>query len=173
MIHRAARPNEKGGTLIEFTLVGVPLVLLLISLIEICLAMWSYHTLAYAVREGVRYASTKGRDCSLGTNSCGVTIGTIAQQIASAGTGLIPGQLNVTFTSSAGSVPCSPISSCYTNSTAWPPSSSSANLPGSLISVSGTYPVQTNLVIMFVPGTGASQMGAVTLSASSQQLIQF
>jgi hypothetical protein len=174
MILRRAGRNEKGGTLIEFTLVGIPLILILVSLIEICMAMWSYHTLAYAVREGARYASTKGKGCYLGSNSCSVTVANIAQQIASAGTGLIPSQLNVTL-SCAGCtpVPCSPITSCYSNTTAWPPNTSPANLPGSVISVSGTYPVQTNLVIMFFPGKGSSQMGAVTLSASTQQIIQF
>jgi Flp pilus assembly protein TadG len=171
MMGRRARGNENGNTLVEFTLVGIPLLLIFISLIEICIAMWSYHTLAYAVREGARYASTKGQACTYGGNSCTVSVGAIAQQIASAGVGLIPAQLNMTLTSSAGSVPCNPITSCYSNAAIWPPSS--ANAPGSVISVSGTYPVQTGIVMMFFPGTGASQLNSVTLPASSQQIIQF
>jgi TadE-like protein len=171
-MHKTRR-TEKGGTLIEFTLVGIPLVLILVSLIEMCIAMWSYHTLAYAVREGARYASTKGQGCTYTGNTCSVTVGTIAQQIASSGIGLIPAQLNLDLISAAGDVPCHPISSCYSTTTIWPPSSSLANIPGSTISVSGTYPVQTNLVIMFFPKTGGSQMSAVTLAASSQQIIEF
>jgi Flp pilus assembly protein TadG len=171
MMARRTRRNEKGNTLVEFTLVGIPLVLIFISLIEICIAMWSYHTLAYAVREGARYASTKGQGCTYAGNSCSVTVGTVAQQIATAATALVPGQLNVTLTSLGGSVTCNPITSCYSNTAIWPPSS--GNIPGSVISVSGSYPVQTGLVMMFFPGTGASQLNSVTLPASSQQVIQF
>lgn len=165
------RRSEKGNMLIEFTLVGIPLILMLISLIEICLAMWSYHTLAYAVREGARYASTKGQACTYGGNTCSVSVGTIAQQIASTGVGLVPAQLNVTLTSSMGNVLCNPITSCYSTTDIWPPSS--GNTPGSAISVSGSYPVQTRLVMMFFPSTGASRFSSVSLSASSQQIIQF
>lgn len=170
---RRTRRNEKGNNLIEFTLVGIPLVLILISLIEMCFAMWSYHTLAYAVREGARYASTKGKGCTLGTNTCSVTVADVAQQVASAGTGLIPSLLNIDLVSADGNVPCHPITNCYSTTTVWPPNSFSANVPGSIISVSGTYPVQTNLVIMFFPQTGSSQVSAVTLPASSQQIMQF
>jgi len=168
---RRAGRNEKGSALIEFTLVGIPLLLIFISLIEICIAMWSYHTLAYAVREGARYASTKGQGCTYTGNSCSVTVANVVQQIASTGVGLIPGQLNVTLTSSAGSVTCNPVSDCYSNSATWPPST--ANTPGSSISVSGYYPVQTGLVLMFFPSTGVSKLNSVTLPATSQQVIQF
>jgi Flp pilus assembly protein TadG len=173
MIARRLERHEKGSTLIEFTLVGIPLLLIFISLIEICIAMWNYHTLAYAVREGARYASTKGQGCTYGGNTCSVTVGAIAQQIATAGTGLVPGQLNIDLISAAGDFPCHPLSNCLSDSTIWPPSSSSANVPGSSISVSGSYSVQTGVVMMFFPGTGASQLSSVTLPASSQQVIQF
>jgi Flp pilus assembly protein TadG len=166
-----ARQKEKGSTLIEFTLVGIPLLLIFISLIEMSIAMWSYHTLAYAVREGARYASTKGQGCTYTGNTCSVTVASVAQQVASAGVGLIPAQLNLTLTSSAGSVSCNPVSNCYSNTATWPPSS--ANLPGASILISGYYPVQTSLVFMFFPSTGASRLNSVTLPATTQQIIQF
>ncbi len=165
--------NEKGSTLIEFTLVGISLIFMFISLIEMCMTMWSYHTLAYAVREGARYASTKGQGCTRGTNSCSVTVAAVAQQIASTALGLIPGQLNIDLVSAASDVPCHPLSNCYSNPAIWPPSSNSANVPGSAISVSGSYPVQTALIFMFFPTTGVSRFGASTVSASSQQIVQF
>jgi Flp pilus assembly protein TadG len=168
---RTAGRKEKGSTLIEFTLVGIPLILMFISLVEMSISMWSYHTLAHAVREGARYASTKGQGCTYTGNTCSVTVANVAQQIASAGVGLIPAQLNVTLTSSAGSVTCNPVTNCYSNSATWPPSP--GNMPGSSISVSGYYPVQTNLVLMFFPSTGTSKLSAVTLPATTQQIIQF
>src|SRR6185503_1515288 len=47
-----ARKNETGATTIEFAFGGVSLLILVVSLVQMSLAMWSYHTLAYAVREG-------------------------------------------------------------------------------------------------------------------------
>lgn len=169
--HRGRR-REQGTAVLEFALAGIPLLLMIISIFELCLAMWSYHTLAFAVREGARYAAIKGQGCSYTGNSCGVTVGTIAQQIATAGAGLSPAVLNVTLTSAAGSISCNPLNSCYSNTTAWPPSSSSANVAGSAITVSGTYAVNTSLVFLFIP-TGSLKIGNLTLPASSQQLIQF
>lgn len=76
-----AKQREKGGVLIEFTFVGIPLMLAFMSLIEICIAMWSYHTLAYAVRKGARYASTKGQGCTYTGNSCSVTAANILSRL--------------------------------------------------------------------------------------------
>jgi Flp pilus assembly protein TadG len=170
---RSAKRNQKGSALIEFTLVGIPLILILISVLEISIAMWDYHMVAYAVREGARYASTKGQGCTYSGNTCGITVANVAHQIASAGVGLVPGQLNVTLTSSAGTVTCNPLSNCYSNTATWPPNSGTANWPGSIISITGTYPVQTALVFTYFIPTGLLQLSSVTLPASSQQLIQF
>ena len=169
----SAKRGERGSMLIEFTLVGIPLVLILISLFEISIAMWNYHMLAYAVREDARYASTKGQGCTYSGNTCGVTVANVAQQIASAGVGLVPSQLNVTLTSSGGNITCNPLSSCYSNTATWPPNSGTANWPGSVISITGSYPVQTGLVFSYFIHTGLLQLQSVTLPASSQQVIQF
>ena len=44
--------GRTGSTLIEFTLVGIPLIFVLISTFEMARGMWNYQTLAYAVRAG-------------------------------------------------------------------------------------------------------------------------
>lgn len=169
---RRARRGERGSALIEFTLVGIPLVLLVITIIEMCLAMWSYHTLAFAVREGARYASTKGQGCTYSGNTCSTNIGTIAQQIALAGIGLAPGQLNVTFTASDGTtVTCNPLNTCYTSTTVWPPSS--ANVAGDTLKVAGTYTVQAPLLFLYMPFTRSLTFHSFTLPATSQQVILF
>ena len=165
------RRKEQGKALLEFALAGIPLILMIISVLELCLAMWSYHTLAFAVREAARYASTKGAGCSYTGNSCGVTVANIAQQIANSAVGLSTSQLNATLTSTAGSVTCNPLSSCSSNNTAWPPSS--ANAAGSIISITGYYPVNTSLVFLFIPYTRSLTIGNLTLPASSQVTMQF
>src|SRR5205823_10249951 len=82
--------QERGTVMIEFLFAGVPLIFLLLIIFELCLAMWSYHTLATAVEDGAIYASTKGQDCTYTGNTCRVSISTIVQDILSAGIGINP-----------------------------------------------------------------------------------
>jgi hypothetical protein len=49
---RTRKQRQRGSAMIEFTLVGIPMIFLLISIFEISRAMWNYHTLAFAIREG-------------------------------------------------------------------------------------------------------------------------
>ena len=75
--------------MIEFTLVGIPMIFLLISIFEISRAMWNYHTLAFAIREATRYAAVHGSGCSTDPhNSCQATVAQVAQRIQDAGIGL-------------------------------------------------------------------------------------
>ena len=48
--------SAKGSTLLEFTLVGIPVIFVLISTIEMARGMWMYHTLCHAVKEAARFA---------------------------------------------------------------------------------------------------------------------
>lgn len=167
---RRLKRSEEGVSTVEFALVGVALLLLIVSLVQISLAMWNYHTLAYAVREGARYASTKGRGCLYPGNSCSVTVGNVAQEIAAAGLGLDSTQLNVSLTSSDGTVTsCNPVSNCYSSSTMWPPYTNGADKPGQTIAISAQYPAS----ILFLPIFGTVQIASITLKASSQQLILY
>jgi len=142
----------------------------MVSIIEMPLTMWTYETLAFAVREGARYAATKGQGCSYSGNSCAITVTNIARKIATSGSGLAPGVLNVTITPAAGSISCNPLNACYSNNTAFPPSSS--NVENSLsnpITVTGSYPA----MVTFTPLMGNVQTFSGTLQATSQQIIQF
>ena len=95
---RMQRRRVAGNTLIEFTLVGIPLVFLLVSVFEMSRGMWLYHTLATAVREGTRLAVVHGGDCNLYPNSCAVTVRTVANRIRDAAVGLPPSDMqNVTL----------------------------------------------------------------------------
>ena len=164
------RKEERGTSTIEFVLAGVPLILVMVSIIEMALTMWTYETLAFAVREGARYAATKGQGCSYSGNSCGVTVANIAQKIAASGIGLAPGVLNVTITSAAGTITCNPLTSCYSNLTSFPPTSSnSENTLTNPITVTGSYPA----TVSFTPLLGPINKYSGTLQATSQQIIQF
>ena len=59
-LHRFLRRDEAGQSLIEFALV-LPLILLIITgLFDVARATWQENTLAYAAREGTRYAIVHG-----------------------------------------------------------------------------------------------------------------
>jgi Flp pilus assembly protein TadG len=93
------RSREFGGsTLIEFTMVGIPMIFVLISTFEIARGMWLYQNVGFAVKAGSRYASVHGAGCdpTSSPNNCQVTIQNIAAVIQSAGPGLLADQLTLT-----------------------------------------------------------------------------
>src|SRR4051794_10732915 len=109
------RSNCLGQTLVEFTFVGIPMIFVLISVFEISRGMWLYHTLAYSVKVGVRYASVHGINCVNNVsnpNSCTVnlgpsdTVGTIANVIRQAAVGLDPKKTTLVFNASGTTTTC-------------------------------------------------------------------
>src|SRR5438874_911896 len=96
---RIARCSSKGGTLIEFMFVGIPIMFVLISIFEMSRAMWTYHTLAFAIKEGTRFAIVHGGNCVTAPNACAKTVADVATVISDAGVGLEPGLLNVSLIS--------------------------------------------------------------------------
>jgi Flp pilus assembly protein TadG len=166
---RHKNQKRRGNALVEFTLVGIPMIFLLISTFEIARGMWTYHTLAYAVKEGTRYASVHGKTCTVAPNSCAVTVAQIAQRVSDSAAGLVPDSLTLTFTSLAGSFSCT-VTNCLANNATWPPDP--ANQQGSDIEIDGVYPFQS-AISMFWPGAGpAVTVGAVNFPASSQETMQ-
>jgi Flp pilus assembly protein TadG len=168
--------HRRGNTTLEFCLVGVPLIFIMISVGSICFGMFTLHTLQEAVEQGARYVITHGSTCSVGSNSCGVTIGTIADQVTSSAPGLITSSLKLTLIPNSGTsnqTVCNPVSNCHGNSTAWPPSSNSDNSVGNDITIIADFSY-TSPIIMLWPGGGSSvQSSALTFHASSRQRLMF
>ena len=162
--------SQKGNALLEFTLIGIPLIFVLISIFELSRAMWNYHTMAYAINEGARLAVVHGQGCTSFGNSCAIRVSDVAQKIASSGLGLIPANLNVTLSSAGGNVVCNPLSSCFSNTAAWPPAGGSA--AGMNISIAGQYTFCSALSMLW-PSSGNVQFAAITLPAYARQRIQF
>lgn len=165
--------RARGSNIVEFTLAGIPMIFLLYSTIELSLAMWNYHTLAYAVNEGAHYAAVRGRGCTDNGNSCTTTVGTLTQQIAAAAIGISPDRLQITLTTSSGQArTCNPVNSCFTNNTTWPPATNDDNRPGKGITVSARY-LFPSLLAFFCPGDGSVPFGTIALPATSTQQIVF
>jgi Flp pilus assembly protein TadG len=153
--------------MIEMTLVGIPVIFILITTFEVARAMWIYHTLAHAVKEGSRYASVHGSNCAAPPNACTVDIAQIAARIRSAGVGLIPEELQLSFTAANGVETRCLLRSCLTNTTTWPPSP--ANGVGSHIIISGSYPFRSPVALLWQRDAAA----VIHFPASSQERIRF
>jgi len=170
-MRRLAR-HTTGSAIMEFTLVGIPIIFLLISLFEVGRGMWTYHMVAASVKAGTRYASVHGLDCTIPPNSCLVTIGQIAGRIQQSGRGLLWDQLNLTFTPANGTAVTCTLDNCLSNTSTFPPLAS--NSPGIPIAISGTYPFRS-IISMFWPGAGhpAGMFAATNFGTVSKEVIQF
>jgi len=169
MTQKCGRQN--GNATIEMTLVGIPLIFVLISTVEVARGMWIYHTLAYALREGTRYAIVHGVDCSTPPNNCAVQVKDIAAVIEKAAVGLYDtDNFHIEMKSLADDV-SGTLTSALVSTTQFP--SAGGGAIGAPITFSATYPFQS-AIAMFWPGAGSGMnFTSVTFPASSQENIQF
>jgi Flp pilus assembly protein TadG len=168
--------SRSGSVLFEFAVAGIPILLLIISVIEISRGMWTYSTLEFAVTEASRLVSVHAVDCGV-HNNCTVTVSNIAAQISGASQNLDSDLMNVTLSSalsaggSATTVVTCTLTSCGLNGNQFP--TSPASTAGSDVIVTATYPFQSPLT-MFFPGlTNPTAPITITLSATSREPILF
>ncbi len=175
------RNGRRGNTLVEFTLVGIPVIFALISIFEMSRGMWLYHTLASSVREGVRFAIVHGNDCNIPPSNCAVRVRDIAERIRSYAIGLPPAEIrNVTISSSSRTLgPYSTLADCLSDNAYFP-----AAAPGGIedpgggrlishVEIRAAYRFQS-AIAMFWPGAGRGmKAGTFLLPASSKEYIQY
>ena len=181
MTPRARGSRSRGATMIEFVLVGIPMMFMLICIFEISRGMWVYSTEAFAVKEGVRFAIVHGTDCvgppqnpnNPNTNYCPATVGDVAWVIWQAGVGLDLATTKVVFTAADGSViTCATLTACLTNANNWPPQTTVGNAVGEPVRIDISTPFYSALG-MFWPGSKGALFAPVTFGASSTDYIQF
>ncbi len=164
------RSRRRGNSMIEFTLVCIPLIFILISIVELARGMWVYNTVAYSVRKATRYAAVHGSNCAAVSASCPITVGAVAQVIHSNATGLTPDQMSVVLQTSTTSLSCNPLSQCIGSGSPWPPVTD--NSVGTAVTISGSFPFRSALA-MFWPGAGKVNFSTLNLGAKSQEEIIF
>jgi hypothetical protein len=176
------RKRLGGNAMIEFVLVGIPLLFVCISIEEMARGMWQYHTLQYAVKMANNYAAVHGATCATSPNSCTVNVSNVVGVFATNAIGVPMSNVAVTLTSENNSATCSQVSTCSTSSswsTQWPPSANGDNAVGNWIKFRADYTFNTALS-MFWPGAGTpvsfgSNVGAgkFDFPGYSYELIQF
>jgi len=138
---RALR-DESGSSIVEFFLTSTILFMLVIGVMAICLALYSYNVVSEAAREATRYAIVRGSACTK-TLPCNASLTDIQTYIRGIGFPAInPASLSVT-------------ADCC-----WPDGDKN---PGSHVKVTVQYTFP--LAIPFVPSR------TLTMSSTSEMLI--
>lgn len=88
------RLNRRGVTTLEFALVAPMVLMVLIGLVDLCIAIFAYNTTAEAARAGARYAVVHG---SRATTPVGPAPnnGSVEQVVRSYAPGMISGNLTI------------------------------------------------------------------------------
>ena len=171
------RKRQRGSTLVEFALTGIPLIFMWISIVQMGIGMWNYHTLHYALKAAGAYMTVHGTTCAA-PNTCSIQIKDAAQVLANNAIGLPRNAVQLTFTSvksdhvtAAAPVICQ-LDACLTDATAWPPAG--YGTPGSDIEIKAEYLFHSALAMVAPgPGAGAVGFGAYWLPAYTHQMILF
>ena len=116
MRHAGIVRRDDGAAAVEMAVSMTALMMVVIGLMKICLAVYSYHYTSEAAREGVRWAIVRGSTCGTTyTTACPASTDDIAAYIKTLGyPALNPSNMTVT-TSYAGfptGVSCTPSSTC-------------------------------------------------------------
>jgi Flp pilus assembly protein TadG len=141
--------DNRGQSLVEFSLVVLVLLMLLFGVVEIGRMVLVYTTVANAAKAGVRYAIVNGSDsaspCSSGSTTACVTM---VKNFASAG-GLNTANLLV---------------SVNYPGTGCPPGVTGTNAPGCWVRVTANYPYDPFLGYFNLPSInlGSGSEGAIT-----------
>jgi Flp pilus assembly protein TadG len=167
------RRKQKGSGIVEFAIAGIAGVTLITSIVQLGLAMWNYHTLAYAVHETNRYIASHGRSCTTGGNNCAITVANIASKLKSYAIGIPDDRMSMTLTSQSGTVhTCDTVSSCTADNTQWPPVQHFDNNPGNYTMITAKTTLHVAIITMWFGATGKTR-STLTLPASSKIKIVF
>lgn len=161
--------GEKGGTLVETAFSLTLLFVFIFGIMELSLALYSYHFVSDAAREGTRYAMVRGSDWSnpcdgsgnagsgFASAGCNASVADIQAYVSSLnfpGILITTSDVCVEFYSTP---PASASSSC-TNSTGTP-----TNASGNVVQVTITYP--------FTFGVPSLRKFTYSLASTSQMVI--
>ena len=155
------RPNildAEGAAIIEFALSSAILFALLIGTVTMCLAFFTYHSVADAAREATRWAMVRGSTSCTNTpglTDCNATAAEIQTYVSSLG------YLNVT----ASDTTVSWLAASGTQPTTWTTcASGTCNVPGNQVSVTVTYPFPLNIPFVSSQTLNISSTSAMVIS---------
>jgi Flp pilus assembly protein TadG len=116
--------NQQGSAVIEFAIAFTLLFTFLFTIVDLSRALYAYHFIADAAREGTRYAMVRGATCTSFTTACPASATDISNYLQSVPAGINPQSMTV--------------------STTWNPN----NSPGSIVQVKVQYSFQPILPLV-------------------------
>jgi Flp pilus assembly protein TadG len=149
----APQRQQRGQAAVEFAFVVVFLVLLLVSILEMTMFIYTYAALTNAAKEGVRYAIVHG--ASTGTTVLGSPVASPWPPCATAATGTLLSTVQTYAALSLHNTSSMSIDACYPDGD---------NKPGSAVQVTVSYPYQPLFGLRWA---------SVTVSANSVGRIMF
>ena len=155
---------------IEFAMATIPMIFITVSILEMSLESWKFHSMAYAIEVAARYACQHGRTCSKNGNACTIEVENVAKLISNQAPALDPSLLDVTLKTHATTTTCNPLNTCFTNTTQFP--NSTDNGVGLDITITATYPMNNPLPIYWF-GSAGSSGHSYTLGATTRQNIVY
>jgi Flp pilus assembly protein TadG len=136
-INRISR--EEGQSTLETALSAIAVLTLFLGVMEMCMALYTYHFVSEAAREGTRYAMVRGSSCSGFSSACPAQASDVRTYVRGIGfPGIVPANVAVT-------------TSWPTTGSSCTPSSLPCNNPGNLVQVTVQY--RFPLSIPFVPSS--------------------
>ena len=148
----SSRRGARGQAIFEILVSLIVFITMLLAVIQMGLAAYSYHFISEAAREGARWAMVRGSACTSFTTTCPAALTDIQNYV----TGLAyPG-----ITASAMTVTAS---WCGPTSSTPPACSTGTNAPGQIVRVAIQYKFPVG--IPFVPAS------TITMNAMSQMVI--
>ena len=160
--------HNRGSAMIEFTLIGIPLMFTLMSIFEIARGMWYYETLNHTVKETARYLIVRGQNCI--EAGCGASYTNIQTFMQNASVGLNPDEVTVTLMDSTNTGTPTLLSNLGGGAGTFPANPTAG--VGQLVTVRGQYPFRTALS-MFWPGAGYTPFGPITFTAVARERIRY
>ena len=107
--------RQEGSGSLEFALSAVILLTLVLGIMQMSLAVYTYHVISEAAREGTRYAMVRGNTCTVNGASCTVDASQIQSYVKSIGLPTIQSS-NMTVTTTYSDYPagsgCTPNANC-------------------------------------------------------------
>jgi Flp pilus assembly protein TadG len=152
------RRGERGQTIVEMALCTISILMVVFAAMELCLAMYTYHFVSAAAREGTRYAMVRGSLCT--TAGCPATPSSIQNYVRELGfPGINPSNMTVTATCGVNPTPPTAPTLAACVATGGTPN----YVPGNLVQVLVSY--QYPFVFPFVRRT------TITMTSTSQMVI--
>lgn len=148
------RGGEEGATLVEMALSALLLLAFIFGVMEICLALYSYHFISEAAREGTRFAIVRGYSCTSWGSACPASASDIQNYVKGLGyPGIDPSKMTVT-----------PTWSSYTSGFTCPPAPSPCNSTGNLVTIQVQYSFPLSVPFVTLTSISMSSTSAMIIS---------